>query len=438
MRATETDARPPTVGSRSSFARWLVVVTLAALVLRVVVVALASRDLPFGDAIWYDLQSHLIADGHGFISPGHFLAGSRIATAEHPPLFPFLLALVNWSGHGSVLAHQVACACMGAAGVAAMGLAGRAVAGPRVGIAAAVLAAIVPNVWQYDALGLSESLLPLGFGLFVLALYRLHDDPSLRRAVALGTALAFATYIRTEMVLLVVFVVPLVLRTPAIAGAAARARVLAVVGLVAMALIAPWTIRNLSVFDRTVLFTDNTDSVIGGANCDAVYHGSGLGSWAPKCNNAGLPRGDESVAFAELRHRGIEYATDHLDRVPIVVAARVGRAWEVFRPFQHLGEDGRPDSVWITATVTFFLLLGVGAVGTVQLHRRGRIVWPLLGMAPFVTVLAAVGYGLPRLRLQLDLALILLAAVPVERAWCRARLSAAKAQHRRAPNARNV
>ena len=61
---------------------WLAGITVAALVIRLVVLALSSRVLPYGDSIWYDLQSHFIADGHGYIGPGHFLIESRrLATA---------------------------------------------------------------------------------------------------------------------------------------------------------------------------------------------------------------------------------------------------------------------------------------------------------------------------------------------------------------------
>jgi hypothetical protein len=229
------------------------------------------------------------------------------------------------------------------------------------------------------------------------------------------------------MMFLGLLVIPLVVRMPGLGGAAARARLLAVVGLVTIALLAPWTVRNLTSFDRTVLFTDNTDSVIAGANCDATYHGYGLGSWAPECNTQNLPRGDESVQFAEIRHRGLQYARDHLDRVPVVVAARIGRAWEVYRPFQGIGSNGRPDALWIASTIAFWVLVVLGATGAVLLRRRGRPIWPLVAIAPFVTVLAAVSYGLPRLRLPLDVVLILLAAVTVDQLWGR-RSSAARGQ----------
>jgi 4-amino-4-deoxy-L-arabinose transferase-like glycosyltransferase len=407
--ATERDA--------DRFLWWLAAIVLVGLAIRLIVVALASRDLPFGDSIWYDAQSRIIADGHGYLAPGQFIFQSRsLATAEHPPLFPFLLAIVNWMGTESVLAHQVACTVMGAAGVAAVGLLGRAVGGPRLGLVAAGLAAVAPTLWQYDALVLSESLLVFSFALFLLTVYRFREAPSTWRAVAVGVTLALAAYTRTEMLLLAVIVIPLVVRAPGVDGWLARTKLLAVAGLTAVVLLAPWTIRNLTVFDRTVLFSNNMDSVIAGANCDATYHGDGLGSWSPGCNSGNLPQNDESVSFALIRHRGLEYARHHLDRLPVVVAARVGRAWEVYRPFQGIGTDGRSDGLWIASTLFFWISVVLGGVGAVMLRRAGRIVWPLVVVAPFVTVLAAASYGLPRLRVPLDIVLVVLAAAPIERA----------------------
>ena len=56
----------------------------------------------------------------------HFHGHQRFATAEHPPLYPALLAAVAWLGPGSVLALQMTSAVVGAAGVTVIGLLGGA------------------------------------------------------------------------------------------------------------------------------------------------------------------------------------------------------------------------------------------------------------------------------------------------------------------------
>ena len=249
--ASASVREPAGARSTGSFTTWLIGITALGLVLRIVVIALASRDLPFDDGIWYLGQSQIISAGHGYLSPAKYLFNhyQEYATAEHPPLYPGLLAGMAWLGPGSVLGLQMTTAVAGAAGVPVIGLLGRRVAGPHVGIIAAFLCAVAPNIWQYDQVLLSESMLPLTFGLFLLALYRLWDRPTAGATVFAGVTLAAAGYNRVELLLLGALVVPLVVRNPRLDGAAVRLGRIAAVAGVALVLIAPWTIRNLTTFD---------------------------------------------------------------------------------------------------------------------------------------------------------------------------------------------
>ena len=403
--------------SNRRFVRWLAVVVAVGLAIRLVIVAFASRALAFGDGIWYHSEAQIIGGGFGFLAPGQYVFGGRhLATAEHPPLYPSLLAVVAWMGHTSVLGFQLTDALLGTAGIIVIGWLGRAVGGARVGVIAAALAAVSPTVWQYDTLVLSECLLVLTLGLFLLAVYRFWNQPRPRDGLWLGLTLAAATYTRVEMLFLgLIIVLPVVLWNPRLAGSKARIRTLAVAGAVTIALLAPWIVRNLTTFERPVLMSTN-DAVIGGANCESTYEGRSIGSWNPACNTEKVKRfGEQSVVFAEIRHRGLTYASDHISRLPLVALTRIGRTWEVFQPFQDIGNDGRDDAVWIASTLTFYVMALLGVAGAVRLRRSGQLIWPLVVMAPFVTVLAAGTYGLARLRFPLDIALLVLAAVPIER-----------------------
>lgn len=403
---------------RRTFVRWLALIAVVGFVLRLVVVAFASRQLAFGDGVWYNAESQIMAGGHGYLAPGQYIFGGRhLATAEHPPLFPFLLAVVAWFGGESVLANQLVLTVIGAVAIVAVGLLGRAVAGARVGLVAAALAAVSPTIWQYDVRVLSEGLLVLTLGLFLLVVYQFWNRPRPVHFALLGLTLAAATYTRAEMVFLgLIVVIPVVAWNPRLGSRAQRVRVIAGVAVVTALVMAPWVIRNLTTFDETVVFSNNQDSVIAGANCDAAYYGEGLGSWSAECNTGGLTHlHEQSRVFSETRRRGIRYAQHHVGRLPVVVAARVGRMWELFRPFQNLGGEGRNKKIWVISTVGFFLLAILGLIGVVQLRRARRLVWPLAVMAPFVTLLAVGSYGLVRLRMPLDIALLVLAAVPIER-----------------------
>jgi hypothetical protein len=174
--------------------------------------------------------------------------------------------------------------------------------------------------------------------------------------------------------------------------------------------ISPWVTRNLVTFDRPIFLASNLDSVIAGANCHDAYYGRAVGSWIGGCNIGNLPKGDESVQGATLRERGLNYAHSHTTRLPLVVAARVGRAWDVFNPLQGIADTR---STWTRrfAVFAFYAVLILAVLGAVQLRRQSVSLVPFLAQAALVTVTAAVGYGLWRLRLPLDVAAIALAGV---------------------------
>ena len=76
------------------------------------------------------------------------------------------------------------------------------------------------------------------------------------------------------------------------------------------------------------------------ANCDEVYSGKYLGFWQFDCQEqlrrSGIDAtGDEAEKSLFWREIGFDYAKEHISELPKVVAARVGRQWELFRPFQN-------------------------------------------------------------------------------------------------------
>jgi hypothetical protein len=182
--------------------------------------------------------------------------------------------------------------------------------------------------------------------------------------------------------------------------------------LAAAVVTGPWVIRNLTTFDRPVFLSDNLDSVTAGANCRDAYHGAYLGSWYWNCNTGNLPPGDESVQGAAKRARGLDYARTHLTRLPVVVAAREARTLDLFRPFQGLAET-RSRWMRVFGALSFWLILPAAAIGAVIARRRNMSLAPFVGQAAVVVLTTAVGYGLWRLRLPLDIAAITLAGVGV-------------------------
>jgi 4-amino-4-deoxy-L-arabinose transferase-like glycosyltransferase len=90
-------ASHPPLAPRQSSRRVLPAIVLAALAIRMLVVVLTYRGLPFAEQYLSHVQfgwemgwiARALASGHGFSSPYHYWSGP---TAMQPPLFPLLLA----------------------------------------------------------------------------------------------------------------------------------------------------------------------------------------------------------------------------------------------------------------------------------------------------------------------------------------------------------
>lgn len=412
--------------SRLGFARRLAVVVAGGLLVRLVYVLVLTPHLRgLGDASYYHGLADALAQGRGFVDPG-----SGAPTALHPPLFPLLLAPFAKLGAGSYLAQRVVVSVVGSATVAGAGLLGRRLVGNRAGLTAAVVAAISPVLISADGAVMSETLLGLLVVLCALAAYRLVERPSLARGALLGVLIGLATLTRSEAILLLVLLaLPIALALPA-----RRAATLAAVAVACLAMLAPWTARNLHTFAKPVPISTNEGGLIAGANCPSTYSGRDLGSWDIRCVPS-APARDESVASADARRAGVAYARRHPGRWPAVLAARLGRTFELVQPVRQAQHaEGRAAGLEVAGAASLLLLVPLAAFGLVLLRRRRLLVSPLL--APFGLALAAtlVGYGVPRFRHPADVALVVLAGVAIDALMQRWRPSAADQRPAAAPS----
>jgi hypothetical protein len=390
---------PAIRGPGPRFPRRLAAIAAGGLAVRLVYVLMLTPHLRgLGDATYYHELANRLGDGAGFVDPGN-----GTPTALHPPLFPLLLALPSWLGLDSYNAHRVVVCLLGTGTIVVAGLVARQLAGDRAGLLAAALAAVTPTLISADGAVMSETLLGLLVAIAMLLAYRLTERPALGRAALLGAVVGLAALTRGEAILLLVLLLPW--RRPKLAAALALACVV---------VLAPWTIRNFSTFEKPVLLSTNEGNLIAGANCPSTYHGRDIGSWDLRCVPHG-PLEDESLAEARFRHAGLDYARDHAGRVPLVLLARLGRTFELLQPVRQAQHaEARAAGIEIAGAVVFLLLVPVGVYGALVLRRRGRRLVPVL--APFALAIAAtaLGYGVPRFRHPADVALTVLAAVAID------------------------
>jgi 4-amino-4-deoxy-L-arabinose transferase-like glycosyltransferase len=413
------------------FWRVLLLVVLAALAFRVGYVLLAKHDEPrLGDQIYYNVAADQLARGEWFTDPRD---GSE--TAQHPPLTALALAPTSWvaervdEGGDHVLAQRLTMAVFGAGVVVLTALVGRTVGGDRAGIVAAIVAALYPNLWMNDGLVMSETLATGAVALAILLAYRFGRDPTWQNAGWLGAACGIAVLARSELGLLLPF---MVLPVALFARSLPTARRLAWFGvscLAALVVVSPWLVANLTRFDEAVFFSTNDGLTICGANNDRTYDGDGIGLWANQDCGAYLePLTDlgleASTLSNDLRHQGIDYLTDHFDRVPVVVAARVARVWSLYAPGYmadyNEGEGREQWASWL-GFATFWILLPFAVAGVVLLRRRRVPITPLVAQFVLVTVTAALVYGLVRFRTPAEVSIVVLAAVAIDAVLARVR-----------------
>ena len=398
----------------------LAVVVLAALAWRVLYVGvLVTKNPGFGDGFYYHQQANLLADGHGFANPWAAVEFNRIIPAAvHPPLYSLALAIPSMLGAESYLAHKLMSCLIGAGAVLVVGLVGRRVGGPRAGIIAATIAALYPNLWVLDSLLFSEGLFALLIGLTILSSYRFRERPTWGNVAVLGGLVAAATLTRGEALFLSVFLIaPLVLMTKDL-DLRRRVRLLAIAAGVVIVVLAPWVIRNLTSFEEPFLLSSNSDSVLRVANCDTTYSGYLVGYYAIRCGG-GIPDGDgeESKDAKNDREIALDYLSRHTRQIPRVVAARIGRAWDVYRPFQNARLsriEGRHPRVTHYGLYAYWVVLPLGLAGMVVLYRRRITLIPLAAQLVLVTFVAVAAYGALRFRVPAEVALIALAGVSLD------------------------
>ncbi len=411
-----TAARFPTIGSPMQprrFAVTLAGVVLFGLAFRVGYVLLVTRHETgkFYDSFWYSVTSSELSRHQFFRIPFH-----TAPTASHPPLTTFLIGPIGFIiPHETETGQLLTMALLGAGVVLCVGLLGKAVAGPRVGVVAATLAALAPNFWIPSGILMSETPSMLFMALILLAVIRLLRKPTFVSAALVGAACGAETMVRAELILFVpALLLPAVLLVPRLPP---RRRIsLLAVGLVATTVvIAPWVGRNLATFKDPTYLSSGEGLALAGANCAQTYSGPGLGAWNLGCATA-ISGSDESVQSALDQHAAVEYATHHADRLPEVVLARIGRLWDFYEPNQMATVDvneGRPRPAALWGLGVYYATLPFAVAGIVMLRRRRIDQWYLLVPAGVITVVSALVYGTVRFRAPFEVCLVVLAAPPL-------------------------
>ena len=212
---------------------------------------------------------------------------------------------------------------------------------------------------------------------------------------------------------------------------AQRAGLAVSTGLVALALMAPWMIRNATTFEEPSppYLATGSGRVLAFGNCDETYSGKFFGYWNIDCAPSEFS-GDESEIDTIHREKATTYMEDHLGELPKVALARVGRMWHLYRVDQGRGvrpvlrAPGGVDARF--ALLQYYLMVPVAIAGVVLLWRRKVTIIPLVAPFVLVTFTAATTFGITRYRVPSEVALCILAGLGV--AWVTSRRTAPEAE----------
>lgn len=348
---------------------------------------------PRSDASQYLEIARNVAAGDGFSTV--FPQLELHATAFRPPLYPLLLALPTWIfGPDAIWPARLLSLVLGVGVVALTVVFVNRIGGLLAAAVAGVAVAVYPPLVANDTVSLSE---PLALLLILGVLITLDQ----RRPVVCGALVGLLMLTRPNAYLVVVVVVVVLWRS-----LGWRRSLLS--GLVAVAVVAPWMIRNQTQVGSPQITTSDGFTLLAiygpeaqerDAFVDPVFDPAFDGT------DMELISLDEEAAWsARLRAMAVDEVLEN----PAFVLEVVGRntlAYFELRPsYNDLPEslDGR-NMRFRALTLPLFYVVTLAGLAGFWVHRRDRRLWPAMIVGAQFIALSLLLVAPPRLRAPFDL-----------------------------------
>ena len=376
---------------------------------------LIAPRAPLGlDSVWYLLVGSGLADGNGYSDPTTLLREGQLQfTANFPPLYPGVIGLARLVGIDSDESLRVLGAAIGSATVILTGLIGLHLAGRRVGLLAAVGAALWPGLISSDGALMSETVfVPLMTIGFLATLWACRNAKALVPWVLAGMAFGVATLARTDGLVLAVFV--------AIGAALSTRHIRGPLVLVALTLacLLPWSIYASARLNTVVATSTATSKTLAGAACDEVFSGPDIGGWDVACVDRHRPPGnDEAERTRSLGSAAIDYTTSNLTRLPAVLTARAARTMGLWKPQVLADAEVEESRVRDWQYLAWVAWLAVAAAVPFGLWCKRQAGLPMALLIAFLlgpVVLAMAAWGNQRFRLGVEPVAIVCAAMAAD------------------------
>jgi 4-amino-4-deoxy-L-arabinose transferase-like glycosyltransferase len=301
-----------------SFKRWLLsIVALAAAVQAVMLASVWTWTFRNGDALFYQGQASLNAEGHWFVNPYRYLqwvfqtpsqTPIYVPSASHPPLTSTLLTLSNWVGLTTFRQHSIFLALLFLVTVALVAFAVKQSGGPKVALVAAALVATSPYLFVNPSTNLAETTVLLTTALLLVVIFRLIDQPGPWRAVLVGAVAGLGALSRSELAMMVATVVAPTIWFAVKVPWRNRLLLLGAAAIGFVAITGPWLYRNQTTFAKSVWFSDQLGITLIEDNCPKTYSGYYMGwQWiacghvvnTPQLEALTVAPGDQGIAVAK-------------------------------------------------------------------------------------------------------------------------------------------
>jgi 4-amino-4-deoxy-L-arabinose transferase-like glycosyltransferase len=410
-------------GRVSWFAVAVVALVMAALGLRLGYVALTPGYRIVHDARDYDTHARSIALGEGF---SERLTGKP--TAFRPPGYAFLLGgayrvfgVERDADAARIRVARRLGAVLGTLGVALLGILAVQLLGRSVGLGAMALGAVyIPSILVSAAIMSEQLFVVLMLAALVTAIHQRRSAHRYRFALLAGFLAGLAVLTRANGLILLAPLALAVWRAPRWSWRSLGPPALLVA--VALATVAPWTVRNAVELHAFVPVTTQLGWALAGTyNDEARADRVSPGSWRSlrrvdeyESLVRDFPTVPEVVMERRLRRAGLEFIGEHPGYLATVVYWNTRRLLDLvsWRWSRHTASTISVDPGWADAGVVCFWVFAAFALAGAT-RRTARQIPAFVWAVPLVMYLSVVFLAAetPRYRAPLDPFAILLAAL---------------------------
>jgi 4-amino-4-deoxy-L-arabinose transferase-like glycosyltransferase len=391
-----------------------------ALVLRVLWVWWVDRDgFVLNDAMLYNANAVAINEGLGFRPP------QGGPSAQWPPGYSTILAGLYWLFGINPFWGELFNAVVGAITVVLLMLLIERVVDRRAAVVGGVMLAVLPGPILWTDLLVTETLYTAMFVLLLLVLA--HAAPTWRWMVVIGAVIGLAALVRGEALTWSLLPVVLFWRDLPKVDLVKK---LAVTGVVIVACLAPWTIRNAIVMDAFVPVATNASATLWSGHHAGATGGQTYPPEAYYQQFDQEPPLRELQSGKALRNDAVEYMLTHplheLQLIPLkLIHLNRGDSfaldWVNAAPREAPIAPINVERIGVLADIGYYGLLTMFLLGSVVL---GRSFWATrigrVFATTFLTALFLYGflyYGNYRYRLPYEPLMVLVAATFLTRLW---------------------